>query len=360
MHCGMSKDNDSAKVHAAICGVEDLLGPQQSWLKDVRNTGSNSVITSESGHWLSNYLRHLYGQRASLLVNTSLLRFFWHSVPRRQSFHVAWSCNTCTRNGLRPKDSLWSPSEEACFNPLVTCNHRSGRPHCLKVALRNASDPQCGSRSPATMESALAYVALREGKVRYWQTTANTSTIESRMSLQVHFPGFFVHHVHTVAAQDHTWIEVLRVARVDIGDVHPSGRCTRGMIWFWAAAGSGVWYNVGRSLSLESELGIHELDGTDPERPGGCDEARRLGYDSIQIPNSFSSYAHEVVDCRGTGLANDRDVWEAACPPSHVDLRFGVPAGPLHGGALLDGTTRGDCKCSCSFELDYLNCVSPD
>ena len=166
-----------------------------------------------------------------------------------------------------------------------------------------------------------------------------------------HFPGFFVHRLNRPAL-DGQWVEVLRVARTDLGEKHPAGRCTRGKMWFWATPGSGIWLNVGRTQEMGSQ---HLID-----RAGGCSDARRnRQIDTFQIVNAFNGYSHEIVDCRGADMPNADDVWERACPPPHVMLRLGIP-GPLsslHGGVLLEATSDESRECSCDPALDYLNCA---
>ena len=109
------------------------------------------------------------------------------------------------------------------------------------------------------------------------------------------FPGFFVQHVGaasavTSAADDHAWIEVMRIARLDDREdaIEPNETCTVGQVWFWAAPGSGVWLNVGRSLVARG----------DAARPG-CREAHAQGYDTIQMPAAMGGFSSELMDCRG-------------------------------------------------------------
>ena len=126
----------------------------------------------------------------------------------------------------------------------------------------------------------------------------------------VYFPGFFVRHsadfyfraagdvtrrllssaplpepnphlsssqkVGDTGVPDHTWVEVIRVGRLDDKDDAPD-RATAGQVWFWLASGSGIWWNTGRTLVInEPKQGSG----------GGCAAAHKQGYDSIQVTRS--------------------------------------------------------------------------
>ena len=67
--------------------------------------------------------------------------------------------------------------------------------------------------------------------------------------------------------------QVMRIDRIDLASDADTTTCTVGQVWFWAAPGSGVWLNVGRSLVVRG----------DAARPG-CREAHAQGYDTIQMP----------------------------------------------------------------------------
>jgi hypothetical protein len=333
------------------CGSREQLLGQRYWLDRARKKNAD---------WLIPYFRGLYGLSSkdvsnSLLlhnvVNVSQATFFWNTVPERDSFQALWSCVQCTRQGFREEGALWAPSEEASANPV----HRPVRKHCLDMLLRRPQSMQrnssCGSL-PGPGHALHAQHAMMYRTNAYW---AADSGGPSNKQLPVHFPGVFVHRSSRTAALNNTWVEVIRVARDDIGDRHPAGRCTRGQLWFWISPGSGIWLNVGLTQIMLSQ---HKLD-----RSGGCATARRRNVDTIQIVDAFGGYSHEIVDCRATGSPGANDVWESACPPPHVHLRMGIP-GPLdslHGGVLLKSPRvhPSSCKCRCDPSFDYLNCNLP-
>jgi hypothetical protein len=335
------------------CGSTKQLVEQRRWLDRARSADVD---------WLVPYFRAVYGfdhedVGSTLLlrnvVNVSQVSFFWNTVPRRSSFQALWSCVQCTRQGFRAEGALWAPSEEASANPV----HRPARKHCLDMMLHRPhlmqANSSCG-KLPGPGHALHAQHAMLYRANSYWAADYGGSSKQ----LPVHFPGVFVHRRAHAAALNHSWVEVVRVARDDIGDRHPAGRCTRGQLWFWVAPGSGIWLNVGRTQVMLSQ---HKLD-----RSGGCATARQRNVDTIQIADAFGGYSHEIVDCRATGLPGADDVWESACPPPHVHMRMGIP-GPLsslHGGVLLEsspllsprGASQASCECRCDPSLDYLNC----
>lgn len=328
------------------CGTEHQLALQHEWLRQVQSPSAED--------WLAAYFRALYdldegiGPLIGNVLNVSRVAFFWALVPRRSAFRALWSCVQCTRRGLRLDGVLWAPSEEASANPI----HRPARKHCLDLLLEKGTsrlqsvNSTCGQQlSPAGPGHALhARMALHGRTHRYWDADRGDAS-----SIPVHFPGFFVSRRANEAASNFSWVEVLRVARDDIGDRHPAGRCTRGQLWFWVAPGTGIWLNVGRTQSMLSQ---HQI-----ERSGGCKAARERGIDTIQIAEAFGGYSHELVDCRATGQAGADDVWEAACPPPHVELRSGIPSpiNSLYGGVVMGtATTSSSCECHCNPALDFL------
>eukprot|EP00747_Dinoflagellata_sp_TGD_P062816 gnl/TRDRNA2_/TRDRNA2_153183_c0_seq3.p1 gnl/TRDRNA2_/TRDRNA2_153183_c0~~gnl/TRDRNA2_/TRDRNA2_153183_c0_seq3.p1 ORF type:complete len:214 (+),score=11.52 gnl/TRDRNA2_/TRDRNA2_153183_c0_seq3:449-1090(+) len=155
--------------------------------------------------------------------------------------------------------------------------------------------------------------------------------------------AFFVYRrqaiIHDVVPDD-TWVEVMRIARVDdkLGAIDKS---MVGQIWFWKAEGSGIWWNVGKSMHLRG--------------PVSCLDARRRGYDSIQIPASFRGFSSELIDCRGMDLPHGyNETWQQACPPPHVKLLTGVPEERY--APALHGVTPHESVCRCHNEAYYLNC----
>jgi hypothetical protein len=176
------------------------------------------------------------------------------------------------------------------------------------------------------------------------------------------FPGFFVFRNETAdrasgqmserGVADHTWVEVVRIARLDdryIGTTHPlanqssivAEQCLVGQIWFWVARGSGVWINVGRSLVLPGPF------------PRACEEAYAEGYDTVQLTRSYG-LTYELIDCRGMSRPDAWLSYEPACPPSHIELRAGMPT-PRDAPAL-NGLAGTDSPCACDSSYDFLNC----
>lgn len=91
----------------------------------------------------------------------------------------------------------------------------------------------------------------------------------------------------------------------------------------------------------------------------GCEGARKQGYDSIQLPNSFGGYVNELIDCRGKDQPGADDVWELACPPPHVELRLGLPPSHArHAPHVSNSTVLSfeSCGCCCDDSLSHLNC----
>ena len=297
---------------------------------------------------------HVYGLanrfRTPLRVNASRLSFFWNVVPRRNQFRVHWSCHTCV--GITKYETLWAPSEEAMTNPLLR-DRETDRTSCRQTTSQCIEAYNLGLPTPRSVKSnrsGLSCSCAGSSAATHlaWLRRSNSYWASSSAPLRIHFPGFFVYRGRATPAPDGAWIEVMRVARTDIGERHPSGAATRGQVWFYAAPGSGIWLNVGRTLALES---AHR---------GGCVDARHGRYDSVQFANAFGGYAHEVVDCRGATLLGAMEVWEAACPPWHVELRLGIPRPPRFPPDTfvdeIDTTSMGDCPCKCDDAYDFLNC----
>ena len=138
---------------------------------------------------------------------------------------------------------------------------------------------------------------------------------------------------------DGTWVEVMRVARRELKLRHSPGACevaqgapaaisfhystapslyprrpaaalslptprvttlsrrTTPTVWFFLAAGSGIWWNTGRSLRL-SDIGSFS----------GCHDAAARGFETVQLRRSFRGYSYELIDCRGVGARGANSV----------------------------------------------------
>jgi len=152
---------------------------------------------------------------------------------------------------------------------------------------------------------------------------------------------------------DHTWVEVVRVGRLDDKNDEPD-RATAGQVWFWLASGSGIWWNTGKTLVINVPK-----QGSG----GGCAAAHKQGYDSIQVtrrgPTPTHPYSYEIVDCRLQGSAEAHMTWASACPPPGVTLRSGMPAEAERFAPALEGKQLRAQKaaCHCDPQYSYLNCA---
>ena len=159
-------------------------------------------------------------------IDASEMHYFWAHVPGRSTVTITWVCADCEfSDTLGPK--LWAPNPVSSLNPKVVEGYAGAR-HC----------PDAGI-VPVTQRrtTCLKAVGEREYDVR-----------------ALRFPGFFVHRfgsrltdgppVMRQGVADHMWVEVMRVAVID------DQQSTRGMVWYFLAIGSGVWWNVGRSLRI--------------------------------------------------------------------------------------------------------------
>ena len=340
-HCHSRSGNET--MFAQFCHGDDrVLAGQRTWLSWLdRAQASGGTSGAELGWYLNALYPNIHN---NTLVNVTAMNFFWQTVPRRSVFRMLWSCAPCSSRGYRAPSALWAPSEEALGNPF-----RFSRAYLRRC---NATEhPSC--RSPLVRAHVMQNA---EGIKR-----------------PTHFPGFFralsapggkeSAQLTSTFIADGSWVEVMRVARWNLESHTPVTESTRGQVWFWMAVGSGIWWNVGVSLRLS-----HQRNNRQMLYHNGCDGARKLGYDSIQLPNSYGGYTDELIDCRGQGLPGSKAVWESACPPPHVELRIGVPssAAARHAPHILeDNETIGmqavqvhtePCKCCCDASLSHLNC----
>jgi len=232
-----------------------------------------------------------------------------HSIP------VTWRTDTAR---VRQCERLWAPWADAMLHPT--------RLDCSNASV--ACDLSSGVR----------------GRSAGWTCAWNRMRDNFEVAA-LRFPGFFVQHdaAANSAASDHTWLEVMRISRLDDKDDAPDEQCTVGQVWFWAAPGSGVWYNVGRSLVVESGAA----------RPG-CREALERGYDSVQMPAAFGGWSSELIDCRGAHRMDAWRRWELACPPPHVPLLAGAP--PERHAPALPSSMVVRASCECDASIDHVNC----
>ena len=91
---------------------------------------------------------------------------------------------------------------------------------------------------------------------------------------------------------DDTWVEVMRIDRIDLEKHVHSTTCTVGQLWLFLSPGSGIWWNTGRSLkaltpssatALWSQLPAGRPGGAGREHTRPCSIYHDQGYDSIQV-----------------------------------------------------------------------------
>jgi len=274
-----------------------------------------------SGALLRDYWRRVYGGDVPSPPAAARATFFWDSVPNRTSFAAQWSCYQCPKYGYLAPGRLWAPVEEAKVAPAMLTDPEL-RAQCV-------SGKGCGGK-------------------RLWRDLERGYG-EPRLR----FPGFFVQRydparldaVYVDGVPDGRWVEVLRVSRLETKRA-ATEVCSRGQVWFWRAAGSGVWLDVGKSLRRNATDGAHAES---------CADARRAGYDTIQLLRSFHGYSYEILDCRGADLPRSREVWTDACPPDHVPLRWGLPV-PRHAPQLDGADASWGGPCACDARVAYANC----
>jgi len=217
--------------------------------------------------------------------------------------------------------------------------------------------------------------------------------------LPYQFPGFFVHRsvgpppmypadapfptaLTGTGVPSFTWVEVMRVGRIDDKDpiAEAADRSTIGQVWFWLAPGSGIWWNTGRTLVVNESVVSPFLNMTETLSPRACTtlenesswwmsrdqafvnvtcaDAVRRRYDSIQLTSSFCGFSWEMIDCRGHTRYDAQQTWSAACPPPHVRLMRGLPMPRM--APALEGASGPASGCLCAAEHDFVNCDAND
>ncbi len=157
------------------------------------------------------------------------------------------------------------------------------------------------------------------------------------------FPGAFQFVGGVFEPPDNAWVEVIHFYRQNS---HSNRKDTEnmGQFWMYSAPGSGIWYNIGRTLRRNT-AGVSSP---------GCEYAIVNGYDSF-IPSpknsNFPKQTYygglvEIVDCAGTkqDKKNLNHVWERSCPPPGAS-QFKK----LHNGLLK--------PCKCNHTRTYLNSI---
>jgi len=372
-------------------------------------------------------------------VNPNHMRYFWNNVPGRYDVNVTWSTVRCAVLGLIRPDALIAPIDDVQHSPkLITqpmIDRCSSRPECsdggqcldvplraivsedearqsavdLKLIVRNASSEMrtCLARGLESFGNFSAgadrgwAITYRDGQSAVNGLLPSASfQIDAELgypALRYQFPGFFVHRsvgpppmrpqgdpfpmaITETGVPDHTWVEVMRIGRVDDKDpiAEAADRSTIGQVWFWFAPGSGIWWNTGRTLVVSDSIVSPDLDGalspracTTLEMENSwwqtrdqafvnvtCADAVRRGYDSMQLTSSFCGFSWELIDCRGHTRYDAQQTWSAACPPPHVRLMRGLPLPRL--APALEGTSGPASGCLCATNHDFVNCDAND
>ena len=319
-NCGLLVADGNATLRA-VCEAGEAAVRQRRWLEFAEAAPSE----------MAEYVANVYGQpaggevaaAAARLIPT--LRFFWEHVPGRHSISVAWSCAECP---TRRDGALFAPLDEVQLSPILLPPNATAM--CAETAALR--DPAGDGLAQRECLSDLTELASPE---------------------RLAFPGFFVHRegAHRAPVPDHTFVEVMRVGRIDDKSIE-NERNLIGQMWFWRAEGSGIWYDVGRSYVLTADSAAWP----------SCREAFAQGFDSIQLLSSFRGYSSEIIDCRGAGTFEGQHVsWHDACPPAHVAaaLRCGLPA-PRVASPVLAGlaSAASSAPCACHRSSQWLNCAA--
>ena len=231
--------------------------------------------------------------------------------------------------------------------------------------------------------------------LRYEENAAS----HHRQRLPLAFPGFFVHHTREQTERrrrgvpSHTWVEVMRISRIADQDRKwaQADLSTIGQVWFFLSPGSGIWWNTGRSLVINTTVStettlwdrvratlrggrrtISPLSATACTSPAQvnmwwarrnaefrlatCTRARAAGYDSMQLTSSFCGFSFELVDCRGAERIDAEQTWTSACPPTHIQLMSGLPTPRV--APALELASGPAYACLCAGRHSFLNCAA--
>lgn len=133
---------------------------------------------------------------------------------------------------------------------------------------------------------------------------------------------------------DNTWLEVTRTY---IG--YKEGGAAG--CWFHVRKGSGVFVNVGKTLTMSAQRDGSNDGGLDKGLWHWCKHAQEQGYDSIHILSmGLDARSHEFVYCSGPCASTSVTT---ACVPD-LELRTGLNA---------------DKTCTCDGSIEMLNCGNP-
>ena len=255
-----------------------------SWPSSAHHRAWLRTVESADAAPMRCYYEQLYGT-ADGAVDASSIDFFWEYAPTLDVVDAlevsAISIMSHTAHGAcpMPDRSLWVLGDDVALHPA--------RLACADVSACGCSSPTCAPRLVGGANGP-SYQCAMEAAAPHPQR----------------FPGFFVFRNDTArgGVPDDTWVEVMRMARIDDrygglterpnNSSFESEMALIGQVWFWVARGSGVWLNVGRSLVLPGprapEFASHiqaavELSSSPLTTNPTCREARAQGYDTIQL-----------------------------------------------------------------------------
>lgn len=171
-------------------------------------------------------------------------------------------------------------------------------------------------------------------------------------------PGFFVQQYdssrpgRTAAFPPSSWVEVIRA--VPRGWLHPD-ESTTGATWFWAARGSGVWLNVGRTAVVHADRYRHDW-------PTWVSviltkHARELrtewnDVDTLQCPDASRNRRFEIVVLKRNSTAATIATADTAAR-STSRRRFK----PLKCHLPYRAGWSHDSECACDERLAVVNCA---
>lgn len=386
-----------------------------------------AVITSPDSPWFG-YLAHVYGKAPVLPFQLSQLNFFYHRDSNWPA-HIEWPMAPCLASAARPKSHVRAPVQPGPACPEEACARwgaggggsrrgsgsddttQGGRHESRRVVIvifpNGRYEHRYGGSTPTrgtaiyerpttdiTAECSAAYgqdlntFEKRWLSDRHLPAHTNWSWVPARKAyLECELRHMAQRYVGRSTATDGSWAEVMRMSeRVLPGNLLVPSSSFSGIegeedfgCWFYAARGSGVWVNVGRTWRQNTKDTQVLLDRQYFSRFGASAEkyyrpnrthvsgfkkffesfprrAAALGFNSVQL--QFKTIAQNRVDpfaelvflatpgCmarRGSGLPPLR-----TCTPL-LDLRVGAdPAalGPRPQPCVCDDDSSYSLNCA--------------
>ena len=325
---------------------------------DEPNTPPSLQNNADSPRWRS-YLQRVYRSEEPLPASTArglLERAFWfyHSAPfdgRVECFH----------------------QQESALNTRQVC---AVRPSGLRIVIRHRPQPESllarfgfflPATRPGTCRRKCPIVPPAVPAAAATKTTTTVSGVQQVAPRRTQCP------IEQLMAADHSWVEVTRIAERSF---FPRPKKREGGAlgcWFFAAAGSGVFLNVGRSLRVtrREDLAAALNMTNDVLRQAGidrkffevypysidplglCGRAAARGYDSLQIWDEDAK-GHRLEPARyPDGLTHLTKLWEhevVSCNPNCLASNGPCTRLPLRTG--VDASR----PCACNDARPVLNC----